>query len=73
MFTPSGLFIEIVKAIPVSALPKTVAPYVAAHYKGAKIKEAGKVTDASGKTFYEAETKVGDLTFDEKGAFVKKD
>src|SRR6478609_9146364 len=65
-FTSSGAFIEIVKAIPVSALPKTIAPYVAAHFKGEKIKEAGKVTDAAGKTFYEAEVKQGDLIFDEK-------
>ncbi|MEO8887557.1 MAG: PepSY-like domain-containing protein [Mucilaginibacter sp.] len=73
MFTPAGVFVEIVKAIPVSALPKAVAPYVAAHFKGAKINEAGKVTDAAGKTFYEAEVKGGDLIFDEKGSFVKKD
>src|SRR5438067_4185182 len=61
VFTPSGVFVEIVKAIPVSTLPKVIAPYVAAHFKGAKIKEAGKVTDAAGKTFYEAEIKGGDL------------
>lgn len=43
-FTPSGEFIEIVKAIPVTQLPARVAPYVKQHYKGAKITEAGKVT-----------------------------
>lgn len=73
MFTPSGTFIEIVKAIKVSSLPKPVAPYVAAHYKGAKIREAGRVTDAAGKTMYEAEIKGGDLIFDENGKFLKKD
>lgn len=72
-FTPSGTFIEIVNAIPVSSLPKNIAPYVKEHYKGARIKEAGKVTDAAGKTFYEAEVKGGDLIFDENGVFVKKD
>ena len=72
-FTPSGIFVEIVKAIPVSELPKEVVPYVATYYKGAKIKEAGKVTDAAGKTMYEAEIKSGDLIFDEKGNFIKKD
>jgi hypothetical protein len=65
--------VEIVKAIVVSDLPKNVAPYVAAHYKGARIKEAGKVTDAAGKTMYEAEIKGGDLIFDENGNFLKKD
>ncbi|QEC77086.1 PepSY-like domain-containing protein [Mucilaginibacter ginsenosidivorax] len=73
VFTPAGTFVEIVNAIKISALPQSIAPYVAAHYKGAKIKEAGKVTDATGKTFYEAEIKVGDLIFDETGNFVKKD
>ncbi len=70
-FTPSGAFIEIVKAIPVSSLPKPVIVYVSAHYKGAKITEAGKVTDAAGKTFYEAEVKGKDVIFDGNGNFVK--
>lgn len=73
VFTPSGTFVEIVKAISITDLPKSIAPYVSIHYKGAKIKEAGKVTDAAGKTFYEAEIKGGDLIFDENGVFVKKD
>lgn len=72
-FTPAGAFIEIVKAIKVSELPAAVAPYVKAHYKGTKIKEAGRVTDAAGKLTYEAEIKGGDLIFDEKGTFIKKD
>lgn len=42
MFTPAGTFIEIVKAIPVTDLPKSIAPYIKAHYKGAKIKEGAK-------------------------------
>jgi hypothetical protein len=73
VFNPSGTFVEIVKAISISELPKSIAPYVAAHYKGAKIKEAGKVTDAAGKTMYEAEIKGSDLIFDENGNFLKKD
>ena len=70
-FTPTGEFIEYVKAIPVSELPKEVNTYVKSHYKGAKITEAGKVTDAHGKTFYEAEVKGKDIVFDEHGNFVK--
>ncbi|MDN3581853.1 PepSY-like domain-containing protein [Mucilaginibacter flavus] len=73
VFTPAGAFVEIVNAIKISDLPKSVAPYVTTNYKGAKIKEAGKVTDATGKTFYEAEIKGGDLIFDESGNFVKRD
>lgn len=72
-FTPAGVFVEEVDAIPVTLLPAVIAPYVKAHYNGAKIKEAGKVTDAAGNHFFEAEIKGKDLIFDENGKFVKKD
>jgi hypothetical protein len=72
-FTPSGNFIEIVKAIPVSSLPKSIAPYIATNYKGAKIKEAGKVTNAAGTQTYEVEIKGKDLIFDLNGNYLKKD
>src|SRR6476620_4935487 len=51
-FTPAGGFIEIINAIPVSQLPAPIIAYAKAHYKGARITEAGKVTDAKGKIFY---------------------
>lgn len=70
-FTPSGNFIEIVNAIPVNQLPGQVVAYVKQHYKGAKITEAGKVTDAQGKLSYEAEVHGKDILFDESGNFVK--
>ncbi|HEY8688727.1 MAG TPA: PepSY-like domain-containing protein [Chitinophagaceae bacterium] len=70
-FTPTGNFIEIVNAIPVSQLPAPVIVYVKAHYKGAKITEAGRVTDAKDKISYEAEVNGKDIIFDEKGNFVK--
>jgi hypothetical protein len=70
-FTPSGEFIEIVKAIPVDALPKSVTEYVKQHYKGAKITEAGKITDAKGKLSYETEVNKKDIIFDKNGNFVK--
>ena len=70
-FTPAGNFIEIVKAIPVNELPATTIAYVKEHYKGSKITEAGKVTDAKGKISYEAEVKGKDIIFDENGKFVK--
>lgn len=72
-FTPAAGFVEIVNAIPVSSLPKAVITYVNEHYKGAKITEAGKVTDAQGKKWYEAEVNKKDLVFDEKGNFVKSE
>ncbi len=70
-YTPSGNFIEIVNAIPVGQLPAKVVAYVKQHYNGAKITEAGKVTDAKGKMSYEAEVHGKDIVFDENGNFVK--
>ncbi|MDB4919702.1 hypothetical protein [Mucilaginibacter sp.] len=52
-FTPEGTFIEQVAAIKVSDLPAGVAAYVKQHYKGVKITEAGKITDAKGITMFE--------------------
>ena len=72
-FTPSAIFVEIVVAIPTGQLPPGVAPYVSNHYKGAKIREAGKVTDAAGRHMYEAEINGKDLIFDERGVFLKED
>lgn len=73
VFSPDGAFVEQVVAIPVASLPAGVATYVKKTWPGAKITEAGKVTDAAGKTSYEAEVKGKDLIFDEAGNFVKKD
>jgi len=72
-FMPDGTFIEQVVAIPVNELPTGVAAYVKQHYKGVKITEAGKVTDAKGTLMYEAEVKGKDLVFDQKGSFLKQD
>lgn len=73
VFTPAANFVEIVVAIPVNQLPASVASYVSKNYKGAKIAEAGKVTNAAGKHMYEAEIKGKDLIFDENGGFLKVD
>lgn len=72
-YTPEGSFVEQVVAISPFELPAGVAEYVKQHYKGVKITEAGKVTDAKGTLMYEAEVKEKDLVFDEKGNFLKKD
>lgn len=73
VFTPAAVFVEIVVAIPVNQIPAGIMPYVAKHYNNAKIKEAGKVTDASGKHMFEVEIKGKDLIFDEEGVFIKED
>ncbi len=73
LFTPAGVFVEQVVAMPIAQLPAEVTAYVHTHYPGSKITEAGKVTDAQGRTRYEAEVKGKDLLFDEKGNFIKID
>jgi hypothetical protein len=72
-FTPSGEFVEEVDAMPVNQLPAAVFEYIKTNYKGAKVKEAGHVTNAAGKKMFEAEIKGKDLLFDETGRFIKVD
>ncbi|MDE3185129.1 MAG: PepSY-like domain-containing protein [Bacteroidota bacterium] len=72
-YTPVGNFIEIVKAIPVSQLPKSAASYIKEHYKSAKFGDVGKVLDARGKTSYEVEINGKDKIFDANGNFVKSE
>jgi hypothetical protein len=73
MFTPEGAFLEQVLAIAPTALPASVRTYVTQHYRGAKITEAGRVTDAKGATLYEAEIKGKDLRFDASGRCLGSD
>lgn len=70
-FTPAGTFVEQVVAIVAAQLPPAAQTYIKTHHPGAKIKETGKVTNASGKISYEAEVQGKDLLFDDKGAFIK--
>jgi hypothetical protein len=72
-FSPEGTFIEQVKAITPDQLPAAAIQYVHSHYKGAKISEAGKVTDTRGTIRFEAEVKGKDLLFDENGNFLKQE
>ena len=71
VFTPTGDFLEIVKTIPVSQLPAPALAYVKSHEHGAKISEAGLVTDAKGIVTYEAEIKGKELIFDQSGKILK--
>jgi hypothetical protein len=73
LFAPDGTFIEIVDAIPVAGLPSTITQYVKSKYNNASIKEAGKLTDASGKKMYEIEVKGKDVIFDEAGNFLREE
>lgn len=71
MYSPTGKFLEIAKAISVKELPAASVSYVNSHYKGHTISEAALVTDAKGKVTYEAEVAHKDVVFDQQGNFVK--
>ncbi len=73
MFTPSGIFVESVEAISISSLPKSIPVYISKNYQGAKIIEAGKLTDAAGNEIYDVEIKGKTLLFDLTGKFLKKE
>lgn len=72
-YTPSGTFVEIVKEIPVSQLPKNTHTYIKEHYTNAKFGDVGKVLDGQGKTFYEVEINRKDVIFDDQGNFIKEE
>jgi hypothetical protein len=71
LFDPNGSMTESEVAIKESELPPTVNAYLKKHYKGAKIKEAAKITKAAGDINYEAEVNGKDLLFDADGNFLK--
>jgi hypothetical protein len=72
LFDAQGNIFETEVEIELNQLPKGVLEYVKANYKGQKVKEAAKITDAQGKVTYEAEIKGMDLLFDANGKFIKE-
>ena len=72
LFDAQGNLLETEVEIKLTQLPKGVLEYVKANYKGQKVKEAAKITDAKGTVTYEAEIKGMDLLFDSNGKFIKE-
>ena len=70
-YNSSGKLMETEMEIKASALPAPVMEYVKTNYKEDEVKEAAKITDASGIVSYEAEVKGMDLIFDSKGNYIK--
>jgi hypothetical protein len=68
-----GAVIETEEEIAVTELPRAVIDYVKEMHKGAKIKEASKITDAQGMLKYEADIGKEDLIFDSNGNFLKSE
>lgn len=71
IYTPTGMATETEIEIKVTELPKTVTNYVSQNYKGAKIKEAAKITKSNGEVLYEAEVNGKDILFTPEGKLVK--
>lgn len=69
-FTEAGIAEETEVEIKKEELPASVLSYISANHKGAKIKEAAKITKASGEIIYEAEVKGKDLLFDSTRKFL---
>jgi hypothetical protein len=72
VYDANGTLLETETEMETTELPASISDYVKAHYKGQKIKEASKITDAAGVVTYEAEIKGMDLIFDSKGGFLKE-
>lgn len=71
LFDAQGNLLESEIEIELNQLPKGVLEYVKANYKGQKVNEAAKITDAKGKVTYEVEIKGMDILFDSYGKFIK--
>lgn len=69
-FSAAGQLLETETEIAVGELPAAVRDYVAANFKGKKIKEAARIVTPSGTVTYEAEVKRRDLMFDASGKFL---
>lgn len=71
VFKADGTQLESELEIKAADLPASVLAYVKQNYKSAAIKEAAKITKATGEVNYEAEVKGKDLLFDSNGKFIK--
>lgn len=69
-FSASGQLLETETEIAVSELPAAARDYVAAHYRGKKIREAARIVTPTGTVTYEAAVKRRDLMFDAAGKFL---
>jgi hypothetical protein len=71
VYSATGTLKESEEEIEAAMLPAAASTYIKEHFKGAKIKEAAKITKATGEVTYEAEVNESDVIFDKDGKFVK--
>lgn len=76
VFAANGTFKEVEQEIKISELPKSVSEYCTKNFVGYKLDEATKITDSTGKVWYEVEMEKGkeeiDAVFDDQGNFIKR-
>lgn len=72
LFDGNGNWLETEVEITVNQLPAAASDYIKTNYKGQKIKEAARITDASGAVTYEVEIKGKELIFDKNGTFIEE-
>lgn len=71
-YDSKGSMLEKEVEIKTTALPAAVTAYVKEHYKGAKIKDAARITKANGEVNLEAAIKGKDILFTADGKFLKE-
>lgn len=72
-FDEKGNCLETETEIQTNDLPTAIKSYLEKNVPGKKIKEAAKITDASGKLSYEAEVNHRDYIFDAQGNFISSE
>ncbi|MGZ5248306.1 MAG: PepSY-like domain-containing protein, partial [Flavitalea sp.] len=73
VYDSNGNFIESMIELEESELPKAVTDYIASNLHGKKIKEAAKITNATGRISYKAEVDREEYIFDSDCSFVRKE
>lgn len=77
VFEANGNFKESKQEIELYDFPKSAANYCTTHFKGSKIDDIIKITDANEKVMFKVEMEMGkehfNAFFDDKGNFIKKD
>ncbi|MFT3827958.1 MAG: PepSY-like domain-containing protein [Chitinophagaceae bacterium] len=73
VYDSKGVLKETEVEITAAELPAAATEYIKQHYKGATVKEAAKITTASGTVTYEAEVNKKDVIFDANGKFIKEE
>jgi hypothetical protein len=70
VYDAQGKLVESEEEIAPDDLPDVARQYIVSNYRKSKIKEAARITSASGIVTYEADLGTQDLLFDNSGKFI---